>query len=88
MPGDIFYSQDVDTNYQMGLTWGRTLQYRFIAHPSDVVAAGVSIENPEQYVGSGVVLPASFPAAEVDNGGNPAYRSNAPLLISTQTPVI
>src|ERR1700720_1534904 len=23
LPGDLFYSQDVDTNYQLGLTWGR-----------------------------------------------------------------
>lgn len=68
-PGDIFFSQDVDTNYQMGLTWGRTTQFRFIAHASDVVTAGISIENPEQYVGSAVVLPAAFPGAEVDNGG-------------------
>lgn len=69
MPGDIFFGQDVDTNYQMGLTWGRTTQFRFIAHASDVVTAGVSIENPEQYVGSAVVLPTAFPATEVDNGG-------------------
>lgn len=68
VPGDIFYSQDVDTNYQMGLTWGRTTQFRFIAHASDLVTAGVSIENPEQYVGSAVVLPAGFPANEVDAG--------------------
>lgn len=68
VPGDIFYTQDVDTNYQAGLTWGRTTQFRFIAHPGDTVTAGVSIENPEQYVGSAVVLPAAFPAAEVDTG--------------------
>jgi hypothetical protein len=69
VPGDIFFSQDVDTNYQMGLTWGRTTQFRFIAHASDVVTAGLSIENPEQYVGSAVVLPTAFFANEVDNGG-------------------
>jgi hypothetical protein len=68
VPGDLFYSQDVDTNYQMGLTWGRTTQFRFIAHASDVITAGVSLENPEQYVGSAVTLPAAFPAAEVDAG--------------------
>jgi hypothetical protein len=81
MPGDLFYSQDVDTNYQMGLTWGRTLQYRFIAHASDLITAGVSIENPEQYIGSAVVLPASFPAPEVDNGANPATPNPYPDII-------
>jgi len=69
VPGDLFYSQDVDTNYQMGLTWGRTPGFRFLFHGSDVVTAGVGIENPEQYIGTGVVLPAAFPAAEVDAGG-------------------
>ena len=77
MPGDLFYSQDVDTNYQMGLTWGRTTQFRFIAHASDIVTAGVSIENPEQYVGSAVVLPAAFTAAEVDAGASNVGSASA-----------
>jgi hypothetical protein len=77
MPGDLFYSQDVDTNYQMGLTWGRTTQFRFIAHASDIVTAGVSIENPEQYVGSAVTLPAAFTAAEVDTGAANVGSSSA-----------
>jgi hypothetical protein len=69
VPGDLFYSQDVDTNYQMGLTWGRTTAFRFVAHASSAFTAGLSLENPEQYVGSAVVLPAAFTATEVDNGG-------------------
>jgi hypothetical protein len=79
VPGDLFYSQDVDTNYQMGLTWGRTPQFRFIAHASDVVTAGVSLENPQQYVGGATVLPAAFTAAEVDTGsGSSAVGSSSP----------
>ena len=70
VPGDLFYSQDVDTNYQNGLVWGRTPGFRFIAHASSTVTAGLGIENPEQYVGSAVVLPAAFPAAEVDTGAS------------------
>src|SRR5256885_11226869 len=70
VPGDIFYSQDVDTNYQSGLTWGRELGFRFIAHATSAVTAGVALENPQQYVGSAVVLPAAFPAAEVDTGAS------------------
>ena len=64
---DVFFSQTVDPNYQAGLTWGRTMQFRMTAHPSDTVTAAVSIENPDQYVGSGVKLPAGF-AGEVDAG--------------------
>jgi hypothetical protein len=71
-PGDIFFSQDIDTNYQMGLVWGRTTQFRFVVHPSSQVSAGVSIENPEQYVGTAVTLPAAFASAELDNGSTTA----------------
>src|SRR4029078_152220 len=32
VPADIFFSQTVDTNYQMGLTWTRAAQLRLVAH--------------------------------------------------------
>ena len=67
---DVFFSQTVDPNYQAGLTWGRTMQFRMTTHPNDTLSAAVSIENPDQYVGSGVVLPAGFPAGEVDTGAS------------------
>jgi hypothetical protein len=80
MPGDLFYSQDIDTNYQMGLTWGRVPGFRFIAHASDVVTAGVALENPQQYVGSATVLPNNFFINEVDNGsGSSAVGSSSPV---------
>jgi hypothetical protein len=44
------------------------MQFRVTAHPTDGVTAAVSIENPDQYVGSGIKLPAAFPAGEVDAG--------------------
>jgi hypothetical protein len=77
MPGDLFYSQDIDTNYQMGLTWGRTPGFRFLAHPSDTFTAGVALENPEQYVGGAVVLPAAFPGGEVDTGSGSSALGSA-----------
>src|SRR5262249_54928189 len=80
-PGDIFFSQNVDTNYQVGLTWGRTQQFRLIAHASDVVTAGVSFENPQQFVGTGVVLPAAFPAGQGDVSGNTAAPHPFPGII-------
>jgi hypothetical protein len=57
LPGDLFYSQDVDTNYQLGLTWARQAGIRFILHPNSHFAAGLAIENPEQTCPGGVVLP-------------------------------
>ncbi len=67
-PSDIFYSQDMDTNYQIGLTWKRTPQIRFIYHPSDSWAFGVSVENPDVLVPSSVTTPTLFAgtAGQVD----------------------
>lgn len=53
IPGDIFYTQNMDTNYQIGLVWTRAPQFRFIAHPNENVAFGVALENPQQYIGGG-----------------------------------
>src|SRR6195256_2016464 len=57
MPGDLFYSQDVDTNYQLGLTWARQAGIRFIMHPTNNWAIGLALENPEQTLPGSVVLP-------------------------------
>ena len=57
MPSDLFYSQDVDTNYQLGLTWARQTSFRVILHPTNNWAIGVSLENPQQTCPSSVALP-------------------------------
>ena len=59
LPGDLFYSQDVDTNYQLGLTWARQAGVRFIVHPNNNVAIGVALENPEQTLPASVIVPAA-----------------------------
>jgi hypothetical protein len=71
LPADIFYSQDVDTNYQAGLTWARTPGVRFTWNPSSSFHWAVALENPQQYTGSAVSLPKGFSGTnEVDNGSN------------------
>ncbi len=79
VPGDIFYTQNMDTNYQAGLVWTRQPQFRFIMHPNDNVAFGVSLENPQQYIGGGggagaVTLPSALSSALSPqlNAGNSA----------------
>jgi len=70
VPSDIFFTQNVDTNYQNGLIWARQPQIRAVYHAAPEWTMGVSLENPDQYTGSGVTLPAGFNAASVDNGSN------------------
>jgi hypothetical protein len=73
LPGDIFYSQDIDVNYQVGLTWGRIPGYRFGYHFNDKAAFAISLENSEPYVGGGnggsaVTLPALVGTANAVSG--------------------
>lgn len=83
LPSDVFYSQDMDTNYQVGLTWARQAAVRFIVHPTSWWAFGVSLENPEQFVPTTVVLPgasgttASPFASQFDNGSSDTSSSAA-----------
>jgi hypothetical protein len=76
LPSDLFYTQDVDVNYQAGLVWSRNPQVRIVYHPNNTVALGLSLENPEQYVGGSaggglVTLPSALAtpyATQLANG--------------------
>ncbi|PWT84008.1 MAG: hypothetical protein C5B57_05620 [Blastocatellia bacterium] len=57
-PSDQQLSQAVDTNYLAGLTWGRFPQFRMTWRPSRNFNWAMSVENPEQQIGSDqIVLP-------------------------------
>ncbi|HZS44009.1 MAG TPA: hypothetical protein VFC63_02820 [Blastocatellia bacterium] len=79
LPGDIFYTQNIDVNYQIGLTWARQAGIRFVYHPTNTVAAAIALENPEQFVGNPaeVTFPSAFNA--VLTGGNPQFDSGGAL---------
>ncbi len=76
LPADLFYTQVIDVNYQLGLVWGRIPEFRFVYHPSDKVTMAVALDNPEQYIGgsggAGVtVLPTNLGtpySAQLNNG--------------------
>ena len=78
LPGDIFYSQDIDVNYQAGLVWGRIPGFRGTYHFSDKAAFAVALENSEPYVGGGnggsaIVAPAAIAGilgGQVNNGAS------------------
>jgi hypothetical protein len=77
LPSDLFYSQDIDTNYQSGLTWARTPGVRFTWNPSESFHWAFALENPQQYVGGAVVLPKGFSGTnEVDTSANSASVPN------------
>jgi hypothetical protein len=69
LPGDLFYGQEEDTNYLLGLTWARQTGIRVIVHPTKYWAIGASAENPQQLLPSTVVMPSTIPA-DGANGTN------------------
>ncbi len=81
-PADLFLGLAVDPNYLVGLTWTRAPQFRVVHHTTKSFAVGVSLENPEQFVGTGVVLPSSFPSSLVDNGSNLSTPGMHPDIIT------
>ncbi|MGH9470996.1 MAG: hypothetical protein ACRD1N_11735 [Terriglobia bacterium] len=83
MPSDVFYTQDMDTNYQVGLTWARQLQFRFVYHASPNVTAALSLENAEQYAGAtgAVKFPSGFNTAQAGTGSSTSTPNLSPDII-------
>jgi hypothetical protein len=51
IPGNIFFTNDIDVNYQAGLVWGRIPEFRFVFHPNGKAAIAFALDNQEQYFG-------------------------------------
>jgi hypothetical protein len=93
LPSDVFYTQDMDVNYQAGLFWGRIPELRFVYHlPSNKAAFAIAIDSPDQYAGGSsgggsIVLPTllSTYSSELDFGassGGIATPDVAPDIIA------
>jgi hypothetical protein len=80
LPADVFYTQNVDANYQLGLTWTRAPQVRVIFHPNDHWGLGLALENPDQFAGQAGQV--SFPSAF----NNAAVTSQFDIANQTTTP--
>lgn len=83
-PAGVFFTDDNDTNYQVGLTWARDPQLRLINHLSPRWTLGVSLENPEAYIGSpGVVtLPDPAFAPQFDTGQGSSAPNPFPDIVA------
>jgi uncharacterized coiled-coil protein SlyX len=85
MPSDLFFTQNMDTNYQVGLTWTRAPQFRVVYHANNGLHAGFALENPNQYTNN-AVLPA-FAVSQVDtsstqNPGTPNLHPDVQTKIA------
>jgi hypothetical protein len=86
---NVFVGLGEDSNYMTGLIWGRPGQIRVTYHPDQHWSIAAAVENPEQFVTTGVTLPA-FAATQVDNGSlssTPNVRPDITAKIAYDTQV-
>jgi hypothetical protein len=89
LPSDVFYSSVMDVNYIVGLTWARSPQFRVVYHPADKIAAGISLEEPQQYIGgSGGQGSITFPTNSniATNYANQLNNGNTTLAVPNLVP--
>jgi len=80
LPANIFFTQDIDVNYQAGLVWGRIPELRFVFRPTNKVAAALALDSPEQYIGGSSGGPTvTFPTALSGLGGTQLNNGNTTL---------
>jgi hypothetical protein len=85
LPGDIFYGQEIDVNYLVGLTWGRIPEFRFVYRPTHVVSMAFALDSPEQYIGGSggggvITLPAGLATPYGTQLSNGTLTLNTPNL--------
>ena len=70
MPSDLAVTYNEDQNLGVGVPYTRAAEFRVAYHPNEHWAFGAGIENPNQYIGSYVALPAAFTSigTQFDNG--------------------
>ena len=69
-PSDYELTHAVDMNYVAGMVWGRMPQIRFTYRPTTAFNWALSLENPEQQLGSGVVTLPSCCSVDLANQYN------------------
>lgn len=77
MPSDIFYSQDMDTNYQLGVIWARQPGFRVVYHATPWWTLAAALENPEQLAPSSVTFPGTAYTSQFDSGSGNTSSTTA-----------
>ncbi len=84
-PSDIFLTNNIDQNFQVGLPWARQAAAHFAWHATPNFTIGAGVENPQQFTNGEVTFPAAFNAQlqpQFDNGANPGVGNRAPDVVA------
>jgi hypothetical protein len=87
MPSDLAITYNEDQNLGVGVPYTRAAEFRVAYHPDDRWAIGAGIENPNQYIGNYVALPAQFTAigSQFDNNANAGAANLMPDILAKTT---
>lgn len=82
LTSDVFYSVNMDSNYQVGLTWTRAPQVRGAFHPNEHWGLGLGLENPDQFVGmiNQVTFPFAFNTPAITTQFDAGNQTTTPNL--------
>ena len=88
IPADLAITYNEDQNIGVGLAYTRAAEFRVAYHANEHWAMGVGIENPNQFIGSFVALPAAFSSMvgpQFDNGSQVGAANAFPDILSKVT---
>ena len=84
MPVDLALTYNEDQNIGVGIPFTRATEFRVAYHFNDQWAFGAGIENPNQFIGNFVALPAAFTSvgSQFDNGNQIGAPNAFPDILS------
>jgi hypothetical protein len=87
IPADLAITYNEDQNIGVGLAYTRAAEFRVAYHANEHWAMGVGIENPNQFIGTFVALPAAFTSIgpQFDNGSQVGAANAFPDILSKVT---
>ena len=87
MPSDLAITYNEDQNLGVGIPYERAAELRVAYHVNKHWAVGVGIENPNQFIGNYIALPAQFSSvgSQFDNNSNGGAANLMPDIIAKTT---
>ncbi len=87
IPSDLAITYNEDQNLGVGVPYTRAAEFRVAYHPNKHWAFGAGIEDPNQFIGGFVALPAAFTSigSQFDNGAQIGAANAFPDVLSKVT---
>jgi hypothetical protein len=87
IPSDLAVTYNEDQNLGVGVPYTRAAEFRVAYHVNEHWAVGAGIENPNQFIGNYVALPAQFTSigTQFDNNANAGAANLMPEIIAKTT---